>query len=93
MEKPTVGSVGPARKAGRSLTRRDLLAGTAGAAAVGSLLFMSPRAAAQSSPTGVFPQSSDDPLQEVRSEQLRFYTRSSDPSSRPTGLMWFNDSV
>lgn len=70
-----------------TVTRRALIAAT-GAAAVGAAGFATGHAAAQSTPSGTFPVSGEDPLLRIRADRIRYIPRSSDPSSPAGGTTW-----
>lgn len=68
-----------------AVTRRALIAavGVAGAGASGFVV-----GSASAAPTGVFPESTDDPLLRLRADRIRMIPRTSDPSSPAGGTMW-----
>lgn len=70
------------------ISRRGLIASAATAAALGAAGIYTSGASAQTTPSGTFPVSTDDPLLKIRADRVRFVPRSSDPSSPSGGTMW-----
>ncbi len=69
------------------ISRRRIIASAAGIAAAGAAgVGFTGRASAD--PSGTFPSSSDDPLELIRADRIRFVPRASDPTSPDGGTMW-----
>jgi len=71
-----------------TVSRRDLLHGTATAGLVGATAATLAAGSATAAPSGTFPESGDDPLLKIRADRIRFIPRSSDPSSPDGGTRW-----
>lgn len=65
-----------------TVTRRALLAaiGIAGAGASGYFV-----ASVEATPSGVYPESTDDPFKKLRGDRIRYISRTSQPSAPASG--------
>jgi len=76
------------RRESQSVSRRDIIRGTATVGTVGVLAATLASGSATAAPAGTFPKPADDPLLKIRADRIRFIPRSSDPSSPDGGTFW-----
>lgn len=73
------------------VSRRSVLASMAGIAAAGAAGYYA-TGSASADPSGVFPESGDDPLLKIRADRVRLVPRTSDPTT-DNGTLWYRGDI